>query len=429
MFVAYLLVVPLLRSAKVAEEIAVRYPGLETELLAAYLEPPARGTKAAPPFVQPPMTPIEAGYAGLVLQRLTVHTRDVLGASEVCLMVREDHAPHRLRTVAEQGIGAESILEAPPPRHRIASIAMADGRPIAFPARPHLPKRASDSGPWSARATVIATPLLWHGQVRGVLSAAIRMPKEGRLDSRHVHLLEDLGGVAGQALEHELRRELTNGDVSTEVRVLLQALRRKDADTREHWTKVVSLARIVGSQLELDGVSAYELELTAALHDVGKLRVPSSILDHPQPLSPRQSDVLHMHPLWGFEMVAGIPGLEPIAPLVRAHHERWDGLGYPDGLGGERIPLASRIIAACEALVTLPIDRLAERRGRISVAFDEFVEGAGTQFDPTIVGVIHRTLVSPEDGGSRRPRDRSRRASQRNATLRCGARNSRSTDR
>jgi HD-GYP domain-containing protein (c-di-GMP phosphodiesterase class II) len=392
--VAYLLVAPLLRSAKVAEEIAARYPGLETELLAGYLEPPARGANGPPPFITPPMTPSDAGYAGLVLQRLTVHTRDMLGASEVCLMVREDHSPHRLRTVAEQGVGAEAILEAPPPRHRIASLAMADSRPIAVPAHPNLPRQASESGPWSERATVIATPLLWHGHVRGVLSAAIRMPKEGRLESRHVHLLEDLGGVAGQALEHQFRRELASGDVSTEIRVLLQALRRKDAGTREYGATLVSLARIIGRQLELDGVSAYELELAAALHDIGKLRVPSSILDHPPPLSPRDSDVLHMHPVWGFEMVAGIPGLEPIAPLVRAHHERWDGLGYPDGLGGERIPLASRIIAACEALVTLTIDRAAGPRGRADVAFDEFLEGAGTQFDPKLVGVIHRTFVS-----------------------------------
>ena len=340
------------------------------------------------------MTPSEAGYASLVLRRLTVHTRELLGASEVCLMVTEDHAPHRLRTVAEQGIGAEAILETPPPCHRIASIAMVDGGPIALPVRPHLPERASETDRWSERATIIATPLLWHGQVRGVLSAATLMPTEGKLDSRQIHLLEDLGGVAGQALEHQLRRELTNGDVSTEIGVLLEALRRKDAYTREHGATLVSLARIIGSQLEVDRVSAYELELTAALHDVGKLRVPSSILDHSQPLSPRESEVLHMHPVWGFEMVAGIPGLEPIAPLVRAHHERWDGLGYPDGLGGERIPLASRIIAACEALVTLTVDRAAERRGRTSVAFDEFVEGAGAQFDPTIVGVIHRTLGS-----------------------------------
>jgi HD-GYP domain-containing protein (c-di-GMP phosphodiesterase class II) len=91
-------------------------------------------------------------------------------------------------------------------------------------------------------------------------------------------------------------------------------------------------------------------------------------------------------------MVAGIPGLESIAPLVRAHHERWDGLGYPDGLGGVRIPLASRIVAACEALVTLVARPSAERPGR---AFDEFVQGAGTQFDPRIVGVVQKALVAP----------------------------------
>lgn len=382
MLAAYLLVLPLLRSAKLAEEVALRYPGLETEMLAAWLEPQGTGGTAAILGPQP-TPPMEAGYAGLVLQRLTAHTRTVLGATDVCLLVRDEHPPHRLRTVAEQGIGAEAILEPPPQQHRKALIAMADGRPISVP-----------TGPWSARGTLTATPLLWHGQVRGVLSAALRVPAAGTVSARQIHLLEDLGGVAGQALEHKCRSELTRGDVSTELRVLLQALRRKHADTRERGANVLSLTRIVGSQLELDGVAAYELELAAALHDLGMLRVPSSILDPPHPLSPPESEIVRMHPLWGFEMLAGMPGLESIAPLVRAHHERWDGLGYPDGLGGERIPLASRIIAACEELVTAATHRSSERRGQLR-AVEEFVDGAGTKFDPRIVGVVHETLVSP----------------------------------
>src|SRR5919109_190489 len=108
MLTVYLLVLPLLRSARRRDEL---------------LRDERRASLAAHALV----APVDAGYAGLVLQRLTVHTTTVLGANEVCLMVVQDHPPHRLVTVAEHGIGAEAILESPPPRHRVAWRALADG--------------------------------------------------------------------------------------------------------------------------------------------------------------------------------------------------------------------------------------------------------------------------------------------------------------
>jgi HD-GYP domain-containing protein (c-di-GMP phosphodiesterase class II) len=180
------------------------------------------------------------------------------------------------------------------------------------------------------------------------------------------------------------------------VRLLLEAVRRADPYTGEHADDVVELARWVGEQLGLDRVAAYELELTAALHDVGKMRVPREILHAPRALTDEERDVIDMHPVWGFEIVAGVPGLEAVAPLVRAHHERWDGGGYPDGLAGERIPLASRIVSACDAIGALTTDRPYRSGTSIEAAVEEVARCAGTQFDPSVIAVLRSGIEQPE---------------------------------
>jgi HD-GYP domain-containing protein (c-di-GMP phosphodiesterase class II) len=168
---------------------------------------------------------------------------------------------------------------------------------------------------------------------------------------------------------------------------------RADPYTSRHADDVLALAAWVGDQLGLDRVSTYELELTAALHDVGKLRVPHDILHAPRSLTPGEREVMAMHPVWSFEIVSAVPGLEAVAPLVRAHHERWDGAGYPDGLARERIPLASRIVAACDALGALTTDRPYRRGIPLEQAVAELVTCAGTQFDPEVVSIIEAGLA------------------------------------
>ncbi|MGZ4201200.1 MAG: HD-GYP domain-containing protein, partial [Thermoleophilaceae bacterium] len=201
-------------------------------------------------------------------------------------------------------------------------------------------------------------------------------------------------GLAGLALEHRRRRELTDADTGAEVLLLLEAVSRTDPYTSRHADDVLALAAWVGDQLGLDRVSTYELELTAALHDVDKLRVPRDILHAPRRLTPGERDVMAMHPVWGFEIVSAVPGLEAVAPLVRAHHERWDGSGYPDGLVGERIPLPSRIVAACDALGALTTDRPYRPGTTLELAVRELASCAGTQFDPEVVAVIEAGLAT-----------------------------------
>jgi HD-GYP domain-containing protein (c-di-GMP phosphodiesterase class II) len=161
-----------------------------------------------------------------------------------------------------------------------------------------------------------------------------------------------------------------------------------DAATSAHGEDVADIVPRVGAFLGLGGAALDELELAALFHDLGKVAVPAEILRKPGPLDEREWRVMQCHVEWGAELLMPLPGCGDIARTVRHHHERYDGLGYPDRLAGDEIPLASRIIAACDAYAAMLSNRpyraaLAERR-----AIAELQEGAGAQFDPAAVEAV-----------------------------------------
>jgi HD-GYP domain-containing protein (c-di-GMP phosphodiesterase class II) len=140
--------------------------------------------------------------------------------------------------------------------------------------------------------------------------------------------------------------------------------------------------------LQLEGGALLELEFAARLHDVGKIQVPDAVLNKPGPLDQDEQDVIRCHAAWGAETLSRIPGLEAVATIVRFHHERWDGGGYPDSIGGPRIPLASRIISVCDAYGAMTCDRPYRDAMASSEALTEIQAGAGTQFDPAVVAAL-----------------------------------------
>src|SRR3712207_873517 len=133
-----------------------------------------------------------------------------------------------------------------------------------------------------------------------------------------------------------------------------------------------------------DGAKAALLS-AARLHDIGKVGIPDRILHKPDRLDPDEWAVMRCHPGWGAEVLAGMPGMADVATIVRSHHERWDGRGYPDSLSGEDIPLASRVIGACEAFCSLTADRPFRPALTADRARQALEAGAGTHFDPDVV--------------------------------------------
>jgi diguanylate cyclase (GGDEF)-like protein/putative nucleotidyltransferase with HDIG domain len=167
--------------------------------------------------------------------------------------------------------------------------------------------------------------------------------------------------------------------------VLLQVVRERTELLGEHLDHVadlaVAVARTYGlSQEELDQVRA-----AAELHDIGKMAVPDDVLNRAGILEPEDWELIHQHPVVGARIVSAAPSLEKVSLVVRATHERWDGTGYPDGLAGDAIPLAARIIAVCNAFDALTGERPYRKGWSEEDALAELRGHAGTQFDPDVV--------------------------------------------
>jgi HD-GYP domain-containing protein (c-di-GMP phosphodiesterase class II) len=171
-------------------------------------------------------------------------------------------------------------------------------------------------------------------------------------------------------------------------RSLVDALLEREAGLHAHAEDVSALAVEAGRMLGLRGGQLDDLERAAGLHDLGKLAVPDAILEKTGPLDEGEWEFIRQHTIVGERILRASPALRNVAAIVRSTHERWDGTGYPDGLAGEDIPLASRVIAVCAAYAALT----AARPYRVALdpdkALEELEHAAGTQFDTNVVRVV-----------------------------------------
>ncbi len=162
-----------------------------------------------------------------------------------------------------------------------------------------------------------------------------------------------------------------------------------DVYTGTHSRAVVELVVAVAARLGLDAKAQRDAELTALLHDVGKIRIPAEIINKPGKLTPEERSVVETHTVEGERMLEQVGGLlGRVGHLVRSCHERWDGGGYPDGLAGERIPLVARIVCACDAYSAMTTDRPYRAARSSEDALRELELCAGTQFDPDVVAAL-----------------------------------------
>src|SRR4051795_6317788 len=177
--------------------------------------------------------------------------------------------------------------------------------------------------------------------------------------------------------------------------LILAILRAQQPDTSEHAFDVAALAAGVAARLGVDPLDRALVRRAAELHDVGKIAIDPAIVDKPGPLDDDEWAQMRRHTIIGDELLLAAPPLRAVAPLVRASHERWDGGGYPDGVAGEDIPLAARIVAACDAYDAMTTDRCYRRAMSAADARAELERCSVTQFDPTVVAALTAELMEP----------------------------------
>ena len=240
----------------------------------------------------------------------------------------------------------------------------------------------------------LVAPVVLLQNVQGVIIAADK--RDGDFDEDDVEALLSVGRQAAVAAENQwLQQELRSAYVQT-VSMLADAVEAKDPYTHGHCADASRYASLVADALELSPYDKSVVCYAALLHDVGKIGVSDGVLNKPGPLLPEEVELVRAHVRVGYDLLRHVPALHPVADAVLRHHERWDGAGYPDGLAGEQIPIAARIVAAVDAYCAMITRRSYKEAYPDEAARAELRRCAGTQFDPQVAAALLAVLDSPE---------------------------------
>jgi ribonuclease P protein subunit RPR2 len=213
-----------------------------------------------------------------------------------------------------------------------------------------------------------------------------RLERAEREAAAHQRQLERYAADLRESYRRErARAQQLRRSYKATVRALSNAVEARDAYTGKHAERVAAYGLAIARAAGIDVADDPQLEFGFLLHDIGKVGVPDSILFKPAALSREEFERIASHAEIGSEILRHVDFLQEATLIVRHHHERWDGTGYPDGLKGEQIPLAARVFAVADTLDALTTDRPYRKAVGFPEARTEIHKGAGTQFDPKMI--------------------------------------------
>lgn len=184
---------------------------------------------------------------------------------------------------------------------------------------------------------------------------------------------------------HQLLLAQLQQAYSSSLIMLANAIELRDQYTRGHVERVRDHAHLLAIQMGLSAGQMDQIHYGSILHDIGKIHIPESVLKKPGPLTEAEWVEMKKHPLIGVDMVKDIPYLAPAIPVIRYHHERWDGNGYPDGVCGEAIPLVARIVTVADSLDAMSTSRPYQQALTPEQAYEEILRGSGLKYDPGVI--------------------------------------------
>lgn len=225
--------------------------------------------------------------------------------------------------------------------------------------------------------------------VRKAMDYRYLLKDKERLEKENIEYQHKLEAMV-QERTRALRQALENLErihIDT-VKILASAIEEKDPYIRGHSNRVRIMSRALAKQIGFREEQLKRLEFGALLHDIGKIAVTLNILNKPGPLSKEEMQIIQKHPIIGERIVRQVDYFQDIAPIIRWHHERYDGKGYPDGIAGEEIPIQSRLISIVDAYDAMTSDRAYRKALPIKKALDILEEEKGGQFDPELVHIF-----------------------------------------
>jgi diguanylate cyclase (GGDEF)-like protein len=336
---------------------------------------------------------VEAKEISEVASRAALHTVSILGCRTATVWL-QDHSEEMLRLAGHYGLSkdqenAVAALELPPDRIRAVE---RGAKPFVIS---KLEAAASAGSVATASAYAIAPLRLPEGR-RGCLVAGIDTES---LPEDDLKLLAGIADHVQLAITNAAHFASVEAVFLSTIESLANALEASDEYTSSHARAIREMARAVGAAAGLDQETLKRLELAALFHDIGKIGIPNEILSKPGALTRQERELLQRHPEIGERILAPIAQLAEIGRIVRHCHERYDGLGYPDGLKGEAIPVESRIVFLCDAYHAMTSDRPYRARMSELAAKRELLTHSGTQFDPQFTPIfLHHIGRARQDG-------------------------------
>ncbi|MEK6226956.1 MAG: GAF domain-containing protein [Chloroflexota bacterium] len=245
------------------------------------------------------------------------------------------------------------------------------GEPFRTPSEVHLPMKS-------------------RGQLVGVLACGTDAPNV--LDDEDVAVLQTLANLVATAFENAGALARMRELYLASVRALAAAVDARDPYTRSHSARVAALSRGIAEEMQLSADQVRRIQLGALLHDIGKIGVPDAILNKPGALTPDEWVMMRSHSMLGASIVNAVEPLRDLVPIVRSHHERYDGAGYPDELGGDLVPIEAYVVAAADAFEVIVSRRAYKPAQTVEHACAELLRCRGTQFHPAVVDAFLRLI-------------------------------------
>jgi HD-GYP domain-containing protein (c-di-GMP phosphodiesterase class II) len=256
---------------------------------------------------------------------------------------------------------------------------------------------------YGSMASIICVLLRSPRKRLGVLHLD-RGPLQEAFSQEDFHLADAIAASMSYGIENAQLAENQRALFIHTVTALAQAVEMRDQYTGNHTHRVTQYSLMLAHELKLSPAELQHIQIGTPLHDIGKIAIDDAILRKPGKLTAAEYEQMKSHVLKGVAILEPIPGMKAMLPIVRHHHERWDGTGYPDGLRGEQIPRLARIVAVADAFDAMTSDRPYRPGMSPEAAFAELAAKSGTHFDPVCVEAflrlrqrVQHALAQPDD--------------------------------
>ena len=354
------------------------------------LEPPATGPRDEKGFLRL----VRGGYrlaqsarAGETLQEVLNDAVAFFGARRGGVFLLDD-VTGQLAVRCYAGTPG-GVVPLRPPGKTLATVAFRGRQSLLFKDRAEAAMRQADSAVRGEMGSVVCAVLRAPDSEIGVLHLD-RGPDAEPFTEADLLLADSLAAAVALGLDRQQLVARHEALFLQTVTALAQAVEMRDAYTGNHTQRVTAYALLLAEEMGLPEGERRRLRVATLLHDIGKIAIDDQILRKPGRLADHEFDTMKTHVVRGTEIIQMIPGLAWALPVVRGHHERWDGRGYPDGLAGEDIPLTARVVAVADAFDAMTSDRPYRAGMPAARAFAELHAGAGTHFDPDCVAAFAR---------------------------------------